>query len=300
MNQAENKISIIVPFRDDLAALTKCLSALQAQDYPGELEIVAVDNGSTTDLSGIHAAFPNVRWQSESKPGSYAARNTGIRLSTGEIIGFTDSDCVPEPAWIRRAVETLQSERATLVGGKIAFITPADRSLNACELFEQLFFGMTNQRNLVTKSNYAATANLVAQRSAFARVGQFDSDLKSSGDKEWGQRATAAGERLVYAEEAVVWHPRRSTFGVILKKTRRIVGGTMALMQKRQAGRRDIWRYIFRESVFNPKMHLYALFCARQQGALARVKLFAVIEAFSVIVFVEKIRVLAGGSPSRG
>jgi hypothetical protein len=57
------------------------------------------------------------------------------------------------------------------------------------------------------------------------RVGPFRSDLRSSGDKEWGNRVAAAGLPLVFWEGATVLHPARRTRKEHAKKIRRLTGG---------------------------------------------------------------------------
>ena len=76
-------ISIVVPLLDAAATLPACLAGLQAQDdFDGEVEWIFVDNGSTDDSAKILRAHPRVRLLFESRPGAYAARNTGVAAAT--------------------------------------------------------------------------------------------------------------------------------------------------------------------------------------------------------------------------
>jgi glycosyltransferase involved in cell wall biosynthesis len=68
------------------------------QSYPKSLyEIIFVDNGSVENIEVLVSQFPQTSFTNEPKPGSYAARNKRISIARGEIIAFTDSDCVPAP-----------------------------------------------------------------------------------------------------------------------------------------------------------------------------------------------------------
>src|SRR5690606_32801495 len=111
---------------NDVSALRRCLAALEDQDYPGDLvEVLVVDNASDEDVSAAVPSDPRFQLLQEPRRGSYAARNTGVRAATGEVLAFTDSDCVPRRDWLRRGVETLRSDpRADAIGGAIELFFP--------------------------------------------------------------------------------------------------------------------------------------------------------------------------------
>ena len=92
MKSSFPKVSVIIPVFNDKQRLEKCLEALENQTYPKDCyQIVVVDNASTVDLKSTVMQFQQARLYYEEKPGSYAARNKGLSVATGEIIAFTDS-----------------------------------------------------------------------------------------------------------------------------------------------------------------------------------------------------------------
>src|SRR5690606_18155071 len=98
-------VSVIIPTYRDWESLAQCLDALKNQTYPASsIEILVVNNDTGQLVPSGCASSPNVRILQESKAGSYAARNRGLVEAKGELIGFTDSDCIPEPDWIANAV----------------------------------------------------------------------------------------------------------------------------------------------------------------------------------------------------
>jgi len=296
-----DRVSVIIPFRNGLDGLRKCLEALAAQTYPAEaVEIIAIDNGSSEDTARIKADFPAVQWLQEARSGSYAARNLGVRHARGKFIAFTDADCVPAASWLQQAIAALERTQATLIGGRIDYLNPSGRSLNACELFEEEFFLLTRQQHLIERVGVAATANVVADRAVFDRVGFFDPDLKSLGDGEWLQRATRRGEVLRYAEAAIVHHPRRSTLRPIFRKVRRISGGRMLLLKRQHESAGKLFADIYRYSVFCPRIQRYALSFPKIRGLGLRLRMFCLIEFLSLTNTVEKIRVLLGAGSYRG
>ena len=115
-------VSVIIPVYNDGERLRSCLQALAQQTYPTDCyEVIVVDNGSDAraNIQGIVQQFEGTISEFESTPGSYAARNKGISIAKGEIIAFTDADCIPTSNWIEKGVAHLQETvNCGLVGGK--------------------------------------------------------------------------------------------------------------------------------------------------------------------------------------
>lgn len=219
-------VSIIIPVFNDVERLKLCLQALAQQTYPAHLyETIVVDNGSDRDLdiAGVVAGFGAIA-AVEQTPGSYAARNRGISISKGSIIAFTDADCIPSPNWIEQGVENLRSSPdCGLVAGKIEIFCKDPDRPTAVELYESLM--ALPQQDFLTKYHFGATANLFTFRSVIDKIGLFDSNLKSCGDLEWGQRVFASGYSQIYAPSVCVRHPARHSFGQLYLRTIRIAGG---------------------------------------------------------------------------
>ena len=227
------KISIVVPVYNDPKGLDDTLKSLVAQDYPpDEFEIVVADNGSpasTVDVIRRYmAGYPVlVRCVVEDTVrSSYAARNKGIREASGEILAFTDADCVPERDWIAAGVAALQKEAAAAGGGRIEFTFRSGRP-NVFEYFDSA--RKLNQQTYVEEISFAATANFFARKELFCRYGLFRPDLVSGGDYEFGRRVTAQGGKLIYIADALVYHPARSSFSAIRKKSSRVALGQKQL-----------------------------------------------------------------------
>ena len=218
-------VSVIVPVYNDAARLRLCLSALARQSYPRDAyEVIVVDNGSDDDLHVALSAHPDCLLEREDRVGSYAARNKGIDVSKGEILAFTDSDCVPDGNWLRAGVdELLAAPECGAVGGPIEMFPPTERRLTAFDRHD-LVWGMP-QRIYIERFGLSATANLFARREAFARVGPFEANFRSAGDCEWCFRLTSAGLGLRFAPEARVAHPTRGSLYAFVQRRRRIAGG---------------------------------------------------------------------------
>ena len=109
-------IAIIIPHYNDVARLGRCLAALMENDLAG-CEILVVDNGSTQSLAELRAAFPAVRFVTETERGAAAARNRGVAETTAPLLMFIDADCVAAPDWV--SVGRAVAGKADLIGGRV-------------------------------------------------------------------------------------------------------------------------------------------------------------------------------------
>ena len=217
-------VSVIIPVYNDAERLDLCLRALQGQSYPhNRFEILVVDNGSEHSPAQTVSKYQNVGLTSCSIPGSYSARNKGVRLAEGSILAFTDADCIPDSRWIECGVRALQSAaNMGLVGGHIQFFFRG-RKPRIAEIYDSITY--LQQHDALHNCRFAATANMFTWKQVMDRVGSFDTSLKSGGDREWGERTDAAGFSQLFAPDAIVLHPARSSFMEIHKRNLRIHGG---------------------------------------------------------------------------
>lgn len=219
--EATPTVSVVVPVRDDAERLGRCLDAIGRQTLP-PLEVVVVDDGSRDDPAVVSRAHPGVRLVRQPPTGAYAARNRGIEAAGGEIVAFTDADCLPRPDWLDAGTTALSEADADLVGGRIV-VTPVSSRPSGVELYQML--ESFPQARYVEGRGFAVTANLFAPRSVLVDVGMFRDDLRSGGDLDLGRRARAAGYAVAYAAGAVVEHPPRTTWRDLARKQVRVLEG---------------------------------------------------------------------------
>lgn len=181
-------VSVIIPHYNDPKRLALCLEALAKQSYPVErFEVIVVDNASTEDISDVIQKHPTVRFASEKQKGSYAARNLGLKIAKGDVLAFTDSDCIPAVDWLEKGVECLASDpQIGLVAGAIQIFFENPTRPTPAELYEALV--AFPQQDNVELRRFGATANVLTRRNVFEKVGPFRNDVQSGGDFEWGQR----------------------------------------------------------------------------------------------------------------
>lgn len=224
-------VSVIIPVFRDTSRLLICLKALETQTYPKSCyEIIVINNCPDDKIEDALCDADNVIVADEPAKGSYVARNCGITLTKGDIIAFTDSDCIPDQQWIENGVASLLSmERPGLVAGRIDLFYQDNGRCTLAELFETLT--AFPQEGYLKKANFGATANVFTMKEVFEKVGLFRSDLQSGGDTEWGKRVFAAGYEQKYADDARVKHPARSTIRELTGKFKRVIRGRFALLE---------------------------------------------------------------------
>lgn len=200
--------SVVVPVRNGAGTLAGCLESLVHGTYPSvSREIVVVDNGSTDDTARIADRY-RVRTVYEPRRGRPHARNRGILESCGEIVAFTDADCLASPRWLSRLVEGFADDGVWAVAGEIHAHEPT----TVTERFMARREEKWQQVVLSLPERFAITSNVAFRRQAFERIGTFDPEFVTAEDVDFGWRFFADDRMsLRYAPEAVVHHRLRRT-----------------------------------------------------------------------------------------
>lgn len=235
MPESQYRVSVVVPTfkRPDL--LIRCLTALMGQDFDaGDYEVIIADDAacdetrrvveercrSRVSASPVYRQCPAVRYVAVTgKHGPAAARNAGWRVARGEIIAFTDDDCVPTPGWLRAGLAAFTDGVAGVSGRLIVPLKriPTDYELNAAQLAISRF----------------VTANCFYRRACLAGIGGFDERFTSAWREDTdvyftllehcaGGAIPSLSRSFVYAPDAVVIHPLRpARWGISLSQQRK-------------------------------------------------------------------------------
>lgn len=219
-------VSVVVPIYNGEADIPELISCLSAQTYPKQLvEYLLVDNNSSDRTSyklktSAENSSITIHPLSENKiQSSYAARNTGIRAATGEIIAFTDADCRPQPTWLEALIAPFVNPDVVIVAGEIVALPGKSLLEEYAERQETL----SQKHTLANKfSPYGQTANLAIRRQALVSVGLFRPYLNTGGDADicWRIGLENIG-RLEFAPGAIVQHRHRSTLKELESQWRR-------------------------------------------------------------------------------
>ena len=228
------RVSVIVPHYQDLVRLDLCLDALAKQTFPrDQYEVVVADNNSPVGEAAVRDTVAGrATLTVVTEKGAGPTRNGAIRLARGEILAFTDSDCVPEPEWISEGVAALKN--FDLVGGRMTVLVEDPDAMTPEEAFERIY-AFDNER-YVKKGGFSVTANLFCLKSTFDTVGEFHG-ANVAEDNDWCLRARAAGFKIGYGDRSVVGHPARRNWTELLGKWRRVNTDNFGLAVRLKAGR---------------------------------------------------------------
>ena len=223
------RVSVVVCSYNGGKTLSHCLHALDRVDYPN-YEIVFVDDGSTDNSQEVVAAweqsrekrraqgaklpdFQNIRQQNM---GLSYARNAGAASATGEVIAYTDSDCMADPDWLYYLVGTLISGDYAGVGGPNVS-PPAQDWIQACVAAAP--GGPSHVLLTDVVAEHIPGCNMAFHRWAFDQVGGFDPDYRKAGDDvDFCWRLQQGGQVIAFSPAAVVWHYRRFTLQAFRKQ----------------------------------------------------------------------------------
>lgn len=281
-------VSVIIPTYHDWERLELCINALKEQNYPTQCFEVIIVNNDPADPVNLIDPPNNFKVINEAKPGSYAARNAGLSIAKGEIIAFTDSDCIPCINWLEKGVLALQ--RSPRVGGHIQLIFKNVKP-SVIEIFDKAFSFQQERYSLEYGS--AATANMFSYKSVFDEVGFFDDSLYSNEDLAWGRRAKDHGFSIIYSNDCIVHHPARNKFREIIVKSRRVYGG--AFLNDRKTN----MIYALCNQVYNPFKVLIRLIKNKNLSIFEKFIAFSLATVLKTISIYEIAKVTIGRDPER-
>jgi len=223
-----SSISIIIPVYQDHDRLLKLLKSLNSQTLDlRNWEVIVVNNDpeKSLEISVLVNSLYKLKVLDEKIPGSYAARNRGIKEAKGDILAFTDSDCLPDKNWLRNAYRYFENDEARKIGvltGPIPLFFRNPSCLSAAEVYEK-YTGFTTE-SYALEGN-AVTANWFSYAAVIEEFDGFDSDLKSNGDSELSGKISTK-YTVGYQKDIIVNHPARYTVEELICKYKRLLGGT--------------------------------------------------------------------------
>ncbi len=209
-------VSVVVCTYNRKGSILECLDSLIMQSYPG-IEIIIVNDGSTDGTLGVLHEYSknhkNVNIISQNNKGPGAARNLGINSSKGDIICFTDDDCVTDSNWISSLISGFE-DNVIGVGGDII-------SYNPKNIFERFF----EKNKLLDQKHFSKlfliTANAAYRRKTLQELEGFDTNfIKPAGeDVDLGIRVGLTGGNLKFMSQAQVLHKHRSNLMSLMKQS---------------------------------------------------------------------------------
>lgn len=201
-------VSVVIITLNRRKLLVNCLNSLFDLNYPSsKFNVVIVDGGSNDGTKEtISKEYPKVNFILEKKKGMAYARNTGWKHAKGEIIAYTDDDCIVDSNWLRRLVSSLNSTDAVGAGGPVIYKHPY--------LIPHIFngtpvgpFDLGEKKRPLEINENLITANIAVRAEVFKKHQFFESLVyNDSEDAEFCRSLMEAGYKLVYVPDAKVYH----------------------------------------------------------------------------------------------
>jgi GT2 family glycosyltransferase len=210
--------AVVIPAFNAQDTLAACLGALRRQTTVPD-EVIVVDDGSTDGTADI-ARQAGAHVIQQHNQGPAAARNEGARHAQGDLVLFTDADCLPASDWVTEMTAPFSDPRVSGVKG-IYRTEQRERisRLAQCE-FEERYDRLAGFEQIDFVDTYSAAFRLAA----FRDVGGFPPGFPEANneDVELSYRLARAGHRLVFNQRAIVTHRHPSSWwSYFLLKIRR-------------------------------------------------------------------------------
>ncbi|MBF0516056.1 MAG: glycosyltransferase [Nitrospirae bacterium] len=198
------RASVIVPAYNAQASISRCVEALLGQTIaPETYEVIIIDDGSTDKTGEIVSGYP-VRYFKKPNGGPASARNMGVREAAGQIILFTDADCVVSQTWAEEMLRPFSDPAVSAVKG--AYRTN-QRQLTARFSqveFEERFAMLRKSDSIDMIDTYSAAF----KKDVFTGAGGFDESfpVANNEDTDLSYKLSAAGHKMVFNGSAIVYH----------------------------------------------------------------------------------------------
>lgn len=220
------RVSILIPFRDQIAMTLECVTAIRKHTADVAYEIILLDNWSSSPeaeaFTAAQANMPDTRVIRIAEPFNYSRiNNIGARTARHEFLLLLNNDViVSEPFWLRTMLdECLVNERVAAVGAKLLYpvgtVQHAGVVLGVGGVADHAFRGIPGRapgyvmRAMAAQQISAVTAAcMLVRKSAFEAVGGFDeAELTVAfNDVDLCVKLTQAGWQVIYTPDAVAEH----------------------------------------------------------------------------------------------
>lgn len=221
------KISVVIATYNRCRSLKDTLDSLLNQEYDGsfDYEVIVADNNSNDETKEAVESYKpqfngRLGYLFEPKQGKSYALNTGIKEAKGEIVAFTDDDCVADKNWLKNIKNIFKNKDVDILGGKVTpfFTTPIPEWLQNYEKsilrYPLMLYDLGN-KYLENDENKILPlgSNISLKKTSFSRFGDF-SHAGRAQDIEFCNKWHKLGAKIAYSPAVVVHHytnPARMT-----------------------------------------------------------------------------------------
>ena len=231
-------ISVIIPAKNEERLIRSCITSLHQLNYPkDQFEILIIDGLSADRTAEVAREMGATVIRNEKQTVS-PGRNIGFENAKGELIAFTDADCIVDKAWLSSCVKYFEKDdTVACVGGPN--LTPADESdfgKAVGFVFDQPVFaaGSIHARELneVKEVTSIPGCNAIYRQSVLSRVMPLDETMLTGDDTLLNRKILDLGYRLLYTPDVKVFHYRRPSPKKLWKQFYRYAIGRLQVGKK--------------------------------------------------------------------
>ena len=209
------EISVVIPAYNAETSMAQCLEALKNQTLTRDAyEIIVVNDGSTDSTASI-ARSVGVRVIDQENQGPAVARNEGVKHAEGEIIVFTDSDCIADPHFLAEMTQPFSD--SSVMGVKGAYRTRQKRiwARFAQVEFMERYAKLSRSESIDFVDSYAAAF----RKLVFCQVGGFDAHfpVANNEDVDLSYKIARLGHTMVFNPRAIVYHTHPDSFRIYMR-----------------------------------------------------------------------------------
>ncbi len=230
---SEPLVSAIIPTYNRADIVCEAIASVLAQTYRN-IEIIVVDDGSTDGTKQALTRYEGkVRVVVQANGGPSAARNRGVAVSRGELVGFLDSDDLWMPSKIERQVALL-AEAGPLVPCCLCNIMMCWRdgeraSFDIANLWPPVGQGIwVNVEEVLATRFVLFNQGILIRRGVLERLGGFNENLRLMEDAELSLRLACEGPWGFIREPLVVWRESADSCYQDARKDERSVAEPLA------------------------------------------------------------------------
>lgn len=230
-------VSVIVPAYNSERTIKRCIDSLLNIDYQN-YEIIVVDDGSSDKTKDVLLGFKErIRLIQSQHFGPSKCRNIATKEAKGDLVAFTDSDCLVHKNWLKELVKGFTQDKVAGVGG--IQLSPDDETNFGRKV--QTFFELTGflggyikdkKNRELTVVPHNPSCNAIYRKEVFLRIGGFDEGLWPCEDVDLDYRLKKNGFIFMFNPKAIVYHYRPQSIKALLKMMSRY-GYVQGILTKR-------------------------------------------------------------------
>lgn len=232
-------ISIIIPVRNGQRSLARCLESIKGQTYPANRYEIIISDGMSTDDTVKIAQKYGARTVKNAKLTVGPGRNEGFNVAIGELVVFSDDDCVMDKDWLLNSVRYFNDRQVGGLSGPTITQNDGGYLGEAIGLVFEMAAGtgVSAHRSEIKQAEEVEDipgCNAFYRRDVLEKIFPIDEGLITAEDVEMNYLVRETGFKLLYVPDVKLWHCRRQNIAGFSKQMYRFAVGRL------QVGRKNI------------------------------------------------------------